>query len=154
MTRLVAAAGSPSMSRSMSLREGSWPTLSRVPPPVTWLPGKRPSSIFVTFAAVQRAQPGVQGDEQTARHCGMLSGALRRAPDSSRKGSPSRRAGGRPIGVDEHSRPRYRGRFMQHLITIDLDEAPRVRARTGLADARALAVFIGDADDTAYSVSH
>lgn len=58
-----------------------------------------------------------------------------------------RRAGGRPIGVDEHTRPRYRGRFMQHLITIDLDEAPQVRTRTGLADARALAVFIGDADD-------
>lgn len=58
-----------------------------------------------------------------------------------------RRAGGRPIGVDEHTRPRHRGQFMQHLLTIDLDEVPQVRTRSGLADARALAVFIGDADD-------
>src|SRR5690349_6707471 len=58
-----------------------------------------------------------------------------------------RRAGGRPIGVDENTRPRRRGQFMQHLLTIDLDEVPQVRVLAGLADARALAVFISDADD-------
>jgi hypothetical protein len=58
-----------------------------------------------------------------------------------------RRAGGRPIGVDEHTRPRYDGQFMQHLLTIDLDEVPQVRVHAPLANARALAVFIADADD-------
>lgn len=58
-----------------------------------------------------------------------------------------RRAGGMPIGVDEITRPRYKGAFMPHVLTIDLDEVPEVRALDGLSHARAIAVFISDVDD-------
>ena len=59
-----------------------------------------------------------------------------------------RRSGGAPIGVDEHSRPRFEGRFMQHLLTVDLDDVPELRAIADLAHARAIALFISDAADT------
>jgi hypothetical protein len=58
-----------------------------------------------------------------------------------------RRAGGAPIGVDERTRPRYNGEFMHHLVTIDLDEVPEVRAICAFAHARAVAVFISHAMD-------
>jgi hypothetical protein len=57
-----------------------------------------------------------------------------------------RRAGGPPIGVDHHTRPRYLGTYMQHLLTIDLNDVPEIRTIGDLAGARALALFIADAD--------
>src|SRR5688500_3447535 len=58
-----------------------------------------------------------------------------------------RRAGGAPIGGDEDNRPRWQGAFMQHLLTVDLDEVPEIREVADLAPVRALALFISDADD-------
>ena len=61
------------------------------------------------------------------------------------------RAGGPPIGVDEQTRPRHDGRYLQHLLTVDLDRAPDVRAAAKLDGVRALALFIRDAlDNDAY----
>jgi len=58
--------------------------------------------------------------------------------------------GGAPIGVDERTRPRYDGAFMAHLLTVDLDEVPEARAISAFAGARAVAVFVSDADDVAW----
>lgn len=58
------------------------------------------------------------------------------------------RAGGPPIGVDEHTRPRHGDAYMHHLITVDLDETPEARTAAGIPDdVRAAAVFIRDARD-------
>lgn len=65
-------------------------------------------------------------------------------PRAYRPGSV-RRAGGAPIGVDERTRPRWRDGFMAHLLTVDLDDAPQLRAVADLAGVRALALFISDA---------
>jgi hypothetical protein len=67
-------------------------------------------------------------------------------PRAYRPGS-IRRAGGTPIGVDEHSRPRWRDRYMAHLLTVDLDDVPHLRAVADLAGVRALALFVSDAAD-------
>jgi hypothetical protein len=58
-----------------------------------------------------------------------------------------RRAGGPPIGVDERTRPALDGAFMHHLVTLDLDEVPELRRAAGLADARAVALFVSDHGD-------
>ncbi|WP_327003913.1 hypothetical protein OHA72_54170 [Dactylosporangium sp. NBC_01737] len=63
-------------------------------------------------------------------------------PRAYRPGS-IRRAGGAPIGVDEHTRPRWRDGFMAHLITVDLDDVPQLR----VPGVRALALFISNATD-------
>jgi hypothetical protein len=55
------------------------------------------------------------------------------------------RAGGPPIGVDERTRPQDDGRYFQHLLTVDLDSTPDVRAAAKLDGVRALALFIRDA---------
>lgn len=57
------------------------------------------------------------------------------------------RAGGAPIGVTAKTRPRYRGAPMHHLITLDLEAMPELRARKRLAKARAIAVFISNWED-------
>jgi hypothetical protein len=61
------------------------------------------------------------------------------------------RAGGGPIGVTPTSRPRRtddRNEYRQHLLTIDLDAIPELRAQhKKLAKSRAVAVFIDDAED-------
>lgn len=57
------------------------------------------------------------------------------------------RAGGSPIGVTEHTRPKYGEQLMQHLVTLDLDAMPELRQDRGLASARAVALFISDAMD-------
>lgn len=58
-----------------------------------------------------------------------------------------RRAGGAPIGVDERTRPRHNEAFMHHLLTLDLDEVPELRMIGAFTHARAVAVFISNADD-------
>lgn len=55
------------------------------------------------------------------------------------------RAGGPPIGVLAKSRPKYAGKPMEHLITLDLDEVPTLREHKKLAKVRALALFISNA---------
>jgi predicted DNA-binding WGR domain protein len=57
------------------------------------------------------------------------------------------RAGGPPIGVDGKTRPKFGKAFMHHLITLDLDEVPELRAYPSLKKARAVALFISDARD-------
>lgn len=53
------------------------------------------------------------------------------------------RIGGNPIGVTEERWPLFEGRPMEHLITIDLEAMPELR-KDGLAEARAIALFISD----------
>lgn len=65
-----------------------------------------------------------------------------------------RRAGGPPIGFAKDSRPQHDGRPMAHLLTIDLEETPELRALAGLEAARAVAVFIADADENDASEPH
>ncbi len=64
-----------------------------------------------------------------------------------------RRAGGAAIGVDETTRPRWNDGYMAHLITLDLDEVPTLRTLPKLADARAVAVFVSDAEANDASTS-
>jgi hypothetical protein len=62
-----------------------------------------------------------------------------------------RRVGGPPIGLTEQTRPHHEGGYMQHLITVDLADAPELRKVNRLAGVRAVAVFIRDAmDNDAY----
>lgn len=68
-----------------------------------------------------------------------------------REGAPQkgaiRRAGGSPIGFDEKTRPKFEDAFMHHLVTLDLDEVPTLRRTPKLAGARAVAVFVSDAEE-------
>jgi hypothetical protein len=55
------------------------------------------------------------------------------------------RLGGSPLGVSVETRPRHKGSFMAHLMTIDLNAVPALRDRTCFRekeDARAFAVFV------------
>lgn len=53
------------------------------------------------------------------------------------------RVGGDPVGVSDLNWPLFRGKPMDHLLTLDLEGMPALR--TGpLADARAVSLFIGD----------
>lgn len=65
-----------------------------------------------------------------------------------------RRAGGPPIGVSQETRPRFDGEPMAHLLTVDLDEVPELRAAPGLKDARAVAVFVSDIEENGASEPH
>lgn len=57
------------------------------------------------------------------------------------------RAGGAAFGVPRHRWPRIGGDPMAHLLTLDLDQLPDLRARrAGLTGVRALALFVPDWD--------
>jgi hypothetical protein len=53
------------------------------------------------------------------------------------------RIGGKPIGITPDTWPLFDGKPMEHLITLDLAELPELKTGA-LADARAVALFIGD----------
>jgi hypothetical protein len=53
------------------------------------------------------------------------------------------RIGGSPIGITSDTWPRFNGKPMEHLITVDLEEMPELKTGT-LASARAVALFIDD----------
>lgn len=53
------------------------------------------------------------------------------------------RIGGKPIGLTPKTWPKFKRKYMEHLITLDLDEMPELK--TGrLSDSRAIALFISD----------
>lgn len=58
-------------------------------------------------------------------------------------------------GLAQERWPRHRGKRMEHVFTVDLNELPEVRARAGLAaEARDLALFVSSrSDNRAYSPS-
>jgi uncharacterized protein YwqG len=56
------------------------------------------------------------------------------------------RIGGVPIGITPMTWPRLNGLPMAHLLTIDLDDMPKLKTDT-LANARAVALFISDRID-------
>jgi hypothetical protein len=76
------------------------------------------------------------------------------AKEGSAKKAPAARdvsrAGGKTIGIDAATRPRYEHGdrpLMHHLWTIDLDEVPELRRFSKFASARAAALFIHDRGD-------
>lgn len=55
---------------------------------------------------------------------------------------------GEPAGLSAERWPQHRGRRMAHVFTLDLDEAPELRGRSGAPhDARGLALFVSSRDD-------
>lgn len=56
------------------------------------------------------------------------------------------RSGGAAVGVSDDEWPTHKGEPMEHVLTLDLDQMPDVRARRGLDGVRAIALFVPDRD--------
>lgn len=54
------------------------------------------------------------------------------------------RSGGRPLGVSKEEWPLYKRKEQEHVLTLDLDAMPDLRARRGLGAYRAVSVFVPD----------
>jgi len=131
--------------------------------------GKLPAS--VAKATAKKREPASNGKKKTASDAGGVPKKVQKlaalAARVAQPGEPMTRiyvmvsskeppapgdvsrAGGVPIGVSDKTRPRHGDDedFMEHLLTIDLDQAPELRKLKALKKARAVALFISDAED-------